>query len=99
MIADFRQLTTDLAALVGQLKQRCLEAEAHAAELEQQLAEQSAQLAQLKAEKTDIETKYRNLKTGVAAAGNNAEQVALLKEQYLAMVSEIDACIAMLQHG
>lgn len=99
MSANFRQLTNDLQVLVDQLKQRCLEAEARVSELEVQLVEQQTQIAQLEADKADIETKYRNLKSGLAATQGDPAQVAQLKEQYLAMVSEIDACIAMLQNG
>jgi len=99
MSVDFRQLTTDLQTLTGQLKHRCLEAEERVASLEHQLEELQLYVAQLEAEKSDIETKYHNLQSGMAATGNDPAQVARLKEQYLAMVSEIDACITLLQNG
>lgn len=99
MSEDFSQLTTDLQVLINQLKHRCLEAEARVKELEILVAQQQDNITQLEAGKTDIETKYNHLRSGVAATQGDPAQVAKLKEDYLAMVSEIDACIAMLQHG
>jgi len=99
MSVNFRQLTSDLQVLVDQLKQRCLEAEARVSELQTQHAQLQARVDQLEAEKAAIQTKYDNLQSGLAATQGDPAQVARLKEQYLAMVSEIDACIAMLQNG
>ena len=99
MSVDLRQPLADLRALIGLLKKRCLEAEARAEDLQRQLDEQKARMQQLEAEKAELETKYHNLQLGLTASGSNAEQIAQLKEQYLAMVSEIDACIDKLQHG
>lgn len=98
MSANFRQLTDDLQVLVDQLKQRCLAAEARVSELEAQLGQKQTKIAQIEAEKAEIETKYNNLQTAQAATQGDPTQVARLKEQYLAMVSEIDACITMLQN-
>ena len=53
----------------------------------------------LEKEKAELDRKYQNLRSGLAATGNDPEQVEQLKKQYLAMVSEIDACIQTLQHG
>lgn len=98
MSANFRQLTDDLQVLVNRLEQRCLAAEVRVSELEAQLEQQQTQIAQIEAEKAEIETKYRNLQTAQAASQGDPAEVSRLKEQYLAMVSEIDACITMLQN-
>ena len=96
-MADFRTLTTELKQLIGQLKRRCTSAEARVTDLQRQIDEQEQTIDRLEAEKAELETKYRNLQTGLAATGRDPQQVAKLREQYLAMVSEIDACIAKLQ--
>lgn len=99
MSVDFIQLTSNLTVLVDQLKQRCLEAEAHVLELQHQLDVMRQTNEKLEAEKAEVETKYRNLKTGLSTADGDPAQIEQLREQYLAMVSEIDACIELLQHG
>lgn len=99
MSVNFRQLIADLRDLTEQLKMRCQAAESQVADLQRQLDEQRADIERLKADKETLQTKYDNLQTGLAATAGNPEQVALLKQKYLAMVSEIDACIATLQHG
>lgn len=66
-------------------------------ELQQQIKAQQTTISEQKAQLDELNTKYQNLQTGLAATGNRPEQVACLREQYLAMVSEIDACIAKLQ--
>ena len=99
MSIDFRKLTGDLRMLIGQLKQRCIEAEARAKDLQRQLDEQQEKCRQLEQEKAELDRKYQYLRAGLAASGNDPEQVERLKKQYLAMVSEIDACIQTLQHG
>lgn len=99
MSVTFRQLIADLRELTELLKTRCQEAESQVADLQRQLDEQQAVIEQLRADKEALQTKYANLQTGLAATAGNPEQVALLKQKYLAMVSEIDACIATLQHG
>ncbi len=99
MSVNFRKLTTDLRTLIAQLKRRCLEAEARVSDLQRQVEEQQAKIKQLEAEKAALDRKYQNLQSGLAATGGNPEQVEQLKKQYLAMVSEIDACIETLQHG
>ena len=96
-MAEIRTLTTELKQLIGQLKCRCTEAEDRVSALNRQIEELQSRIERLEVEKTELETKYQNLQTGLAATGRHPEQVALLREQYLAMVSEIDACIAKLQ--
>lgn len=96
-MVDLRTLTTELKQLIGQLKRRCTEAEDRVTDLQRQVEALQSRIAELEAEKEESDTKYRNLQTGLAATGRQPEQVALLREQYLAMVSEIDACIAKLQ--
>lgn len=98
MSVNLSKQTADLRALIEQLKHRCLEAEGRAAELQQQLTDMQQRLADAVAEKDALDTKYRNLQTGVSAAGSDPQRIAHLKAQYLAMVSELDACIATLQH-
>ena len=51
MSIDFRKLTGDLRMLIGQLKQRCIEAEARAKDLQRQLDEQQEKCRQLEKEK------------------------------------------------
>ena len=97
MRPDIRSLTTELRSLVSQLKRRCIEAEARVTDLQTQVNAQEATITQLQQQLAEVNTKYQNLQTGLAATGNRPEQVARLREQYLAMVSEIDACIAKLQ--
>jgi len=99
MSVNFRQQTDDLRELIERLKSRCLKAEAMVADLQRQTEEQQSRIAQLEDEKETLNRKYRNLQSGLAATGRDPEQVKRLKEQYLAMVSEIDACIATLQNG
>lgn len=101
MSVDFRQLTVELRVLINRLKQRCLEAEARNDDMERKITSLQERVAQLEEENNTLRTKYSDLQTGIAAASQtgDASQTDHLKEQYLAMVSEIDACIAMLQHG
>ena len=94
---DLRTLTTGLRELTGQLMRRCTEAEARVTDLQRQVEDLQAQLKGLEAEKDELNMRFQHLQTGLAATGRDPEQVALLKERYLAMVSEIDACIAKLQ--
>lgn len=96
-MVNLRTLTTELKQLIGQLKRRCTEAEDRVTVLQRQIEELQSRIDSLEAEKAELDTKYHNLQTGLAATGREPAQVALLKEQYLAMVSEIDACIAKLQ--
>lgn len=99
MSVNLSRQTDDLRMLIGRLKQRCLEAEGRISELQKMLDEQQARITSLEEEKATLEMKYRDLQTGIAATGSDLQGIELLKEQYLAMVSELDACIAMLQHG
>ncbi len=98
MSQDLRLLTTELKSLVSQLKSRCIEAEARVSDLQRQVREQQGSIDLLQQQLSEMNTKYQNLQLGLAATGNQPEQVAKLREQYLAMVSEIDACIAKLQY-
>ena len=99
MSIDLRKLTSDLRMLIDRLKKRCIEAEARITDLQRQLDEQQEKCRQLEQEKAELDRKYQYLRSGLAASGNDPEQVERLKKQYLAMVSEIDACIQTLQHG
>ena len=94
---DLRTLTSGLRELIGQLKRRCTEAEARATDLQRQVEDLQSRIQGLEAEKDELNTRFQHLQTGLAATGRDPQQVALLKERYLAMVSEIDACIAKLQ--
>lgn len=98
MSQDLRLLTTELKSLVSQLKSRCIEAEAHVSDLQRQVRDQQDSISLLQQQLSEMNTKYQNLQLGLAATGNQPEQAAKLREQYLAMVSEIDACIAKLQY-
>ena len=92
-------LAAQLRTLIGQLKQRCLDAESRVAVLQQTVERQQAQIASLEEANATLEQKYQHLQTGLDATGDNPEALARLKAQYLAMVSELDDCIATLQHG
>ena len=97
MSSDLRLLTARLRSLISLLKQRCVEAEAQVEDLQREVLAQQQTITQLQQQLDETNTKYQNLQTGLAATGSQPEQVARLREQYLAMVSEIDACIAKLQ--
>lgn len=99
MSANLSKQTDDLRKLIDRLKERCLEAERRASELQAQLAEKQARLSMAEEEKSALEMKYRNLQAGLAATGRDPQLVDQLKSQYLAMVSELDACISKLQNG
>ena len=99
MSVNLSKQTADLRTLIGQLKQRCLDAEARVADMQIELGRRQDRIDQLQADVDTLTTKYQHLQSGLAATGSDPESIARLKEQYLAMVSELDACIAMLQHG
>ena len=98
-----REQVTSLAAqlrtLIGQLKQRCLDAESQVAALQQTVAQQQAHITLLEEANATLEQKYQHLQIGLDATGDNTEALVQLKAQYLAMVSELDDCIATLQQG
>lgn len=99
MSVNLSKQTADLRTLIGQLKQRCLDAEARVADMQVELGQKQERIDQLQADMDTLATKYRHLQSGLAATGSDPEGIERLKAQYLAMVSELDACIAMLQHG
>lgn len=98
MGVDFRKLINDLRMLVNSLMVRCTNAEEKLAERDLEIKNLKAQLEALNAEKTELTSKYNNLKEGTIQ-GQNPEDVARLKEKYLALVREIDDCINLMQHG
>lgn len=97
MSQNLRSLIIELRLLIGRLKNRCLVAEARVDDLQQQVLRQQTTISQLQAQLEELNTRYQNLQTGLDATGNRPEQVVRLREQYLAMISEIDACIAKLR--
>lgn len=99
MSVTLSRQTEDLRVLIGRLKQRCLEAENRVTELQRKVDEHQARIESLTEERNALEMKYNNLQTGLDAMDNDPERIDRLKEKYLAMVSELDACIAALQHG
>lgn len=99
MSVNLSKQTADLSALIGQLKKRCLEAEARVSDLQGQIERQQARIGELMAEKETLEQKYQNLLTGLTATDQHPERIDQLKEFYLGLVSELDTCIAMLQNG
>lgn len=98
MGVDFRKLINDLRMLVNSLMVRCTNAEEKLAERDLEIKNLKAQVEALNAEKTELTSKYNNLKEG-AIQGQNPEDVTRLKEKYLALVREIDDCINLMQHG
>lgn len=97
MSADLRRLTADLRAAVERLKQRCLDDEARIADLQTLLAEQTERMNALQSENATLATRYRNLRSGMAATGNDPEAIRQLRLQYLGLINEIDTCIAQLE--
>jgi len=98
MGVDFRKLINDLRMLVNSLMVRCTNAEEKLAERDLEIKNLKAQVEALNAEKTELTSKYNNLKEGTIQ-GQNPEDVTRLKEKYLALVREIDDCISLMQHG
>ena len=98
MSVDFKKLTNDLRMLVNSLMVRCANAEQKIAERDAYIETLKAQIAALELEKTGVASKYECLKAG-AAQGVNPDDVAGLKDKYLALVREIDDCISLMQHG
>ena len=98
MSVDFRKLINDLRMLVDSLMVRCTNAEEKVAERDEEIKNLKAQISQLEAERAEITSKYESLKAG-AARGVTPEDVAGLKDKYLALVREIDDCISLMQHG
>lgn len=98
MSVDFKQIIIELRSLVINLEERCAKAEVKLAQCEESLKLKQQQIVQLEAECQAISSKYQSLQSGMTQCGTT-EEVTLLKERYLAMVREIDDCIAKLETG
>ena len=99
MSVDFRRLTTDLRSLVACLKERCSIAERKVEQQKEEIEGLNSRISELEALNKDITSKYESLQAGLAQGGGSPEELANLKDRYLALVREIDDCIGLMQHG
>ncbi|MCF0180567.1 MAG: hypothetical protein HUJ97_10050 [Bacteroidales bacterium] len=98
MSVNFSKLIGDLRMLVDSLMVRCTNAETKLAERDSEIENLKARIKDLETQKQEITSKYESLKAG-AINGMNPEDMAGLKDKYLALVREIDDCISLMQHG
>lgn len=96
MSVNIRRQLIDLRSLIVTLQERCTALRTQNIELRNQVAGQKKQIEGLKILNQQLETKYRNLQIGVSA-GHSPEEMANLKNRFVAMVREIDDCIAKLE--
>lgn len=105
MSVDFRRLLTDLRTLVSALKARCTAAEARVESLRRELEEAQAHSRTLEEALRDVTTRYENLQAGLTAGGSGEgtdpeavrASARVQRDRYLALVREIDDCIAKLE--
>lgn len=96
MSVNIRRQLIDLRSLIVTLEERCTALRNQNTELLNRVAEQRKQIEGLESLNQQLETKYRNLQIGMSA-GHSPEEVASLKNRFMAMVREIDDCIAKLE--
>lgn len=96
MSVNIRKQLIDLRSLIITLEERCTALKIQNADLRNLVAEQKKQIEGLEILNQQLETKYRNLQIGMAA-GHSSEEVESLKNRFMAMVREIDDCIAKLE--
>jgi cell division protein FtsB len=92
---SFADLFASLRFQVEWLKRRCTSAEQEAASLRQQLQEQQAHIEELENANKEITEKYNGLQAGTAT-GASPEEIAKLRDRYLAMIREIVLCLSRL---
>ena len=92
---SFADLFASLRFQVEWLKRRCTSAEQEAASLRQQLQEQQAHIEELENANKEITEKYNGLQAGTVT-GASAEEIAKLRDRYLAMIRERDLCLSRL---
>lgn len=103
MSVDFRRLLTDLRTLVSALEARCTAAEAREASLRRELDEAQVRGHELEERLREVTARYENLQSGLGAGGERADgeaaraSVRAQRDRYLALVREIDDCIAKLE--
>lgn len=96
MSVNIRKQLIDLRSLIITLEERCTALRTQNTDLRNLVAEQKKQIESLEILNQQLETKYRNLQIGMAA-GHSPEEVESLKSRFMAMVREIDDCIAKLE--
>lgn len=96
MSVNIRKQLIDLRSLIITLEERCTALRTQNTDLRNLVAEQKKQIEGLEILNQQLETKYRNLQIGMAA-GHSPEEVESLKNRFMAMVREIDDCIAKLE--
>lgn len=98
MAGNFKQLVTELRIMVDAIMERCAKAESRVVELEAEVEQHKTRIAELEKANGELTSRYNDLKAGLSQ-GQSPEEVARLKDRYLAMISEIDECIAKLEHN
>ena len=110
MSIDFRRLIAELRSLVAALEERCTAAEAREASLRNELERAQAHGDETEAQLRAVTARYENLQAGLRADGHalldggaagcgEAVEAAVRaqRDRYLALVREIDDCIARLE--
>ena len=92
--SDFSQLLKDLRCQVTRLKERCAQAENRISELVEQDRENQVRIGELTAANQELTQRFQNLQA--SSTGRSADETEALRERYLAMIREIDDCIAKL---
>jgi len=95
MSVNIRRQLIDLRSLIVTLEERCTALKTQNTDLRNLIAEQRKQIEGLEILNRQLETKYRNLQIGVSA-GHSPKEVTTIKNRFMAMVREIDDCIAKL---
>lgn len=106
MSVDFYRLLTNLRTLVSALEARCTAAEARETSLRQTLEEERARNKTLKETLYEVTSRYENLQVGLGAGSSDVTtaesvrvSVRVQRNKYLALVREIDDCIAKLERS
>lgn len=97
MSVDLRKTIEDLRSLVDALKVRCSLAETRLQDRENEIVNLKAQVETGKTQLSKLTEKYESLKMGMVAA--DADGLSQMKDNYLALVREIDDCIRLMQYG
>ena len=92
---SFADLMDKLCKQVELTKARCKTAEAEANLLRDKLAEKQFRIEELEKQNQELSQKYQGLQAGTAN-GASPEEIATLRDRYLAMIREIDLCLSRL---
>lgn len=92
--SDFSQLLKDLRSQVKRLEERCAQAESRISELVEQDRNNQVRIGELQSANRELTQRFQNLQA--SSSGRTADETEALRERYLAMIREIDDCIAKL---